>query len=1059
MLSILIVFLPIFCFGQKNNNVFTEEVKLETSIRFTKDDGLPSNFIRSVTETDDGFIWIGTGDGLSRFDGTQFKNFQYDPADSTTIYDNRITPIIADSQNLYMGTHLSFSMMDLQTEKCRNFQFRNFQVSDTLDKKYPTRVLCLDKAKNGEIWMGTFTDGIFRYSPEADTFRCYHFPHEEVSRHFPAAWRVDHILGIQQDRFNDSIIWAATIAGLLQVNAVTHEMKWFHNPKTNEKTFLPENSFRSIYQHSNGLIYLTSWYATVYIFDPKIAEFYPLLILNDAPKERADGYRLLNTPIYPIVQKNENEIWIRSLEGLMTYNIETQKWIALRWHDIKKGEFYGVSFIDSQRRAWMTGNGLYLFDPPQQQFIQYDFDHLNPKHFGFSYYLLKNTPESDFAILPRDADGIYFLDTKKNNWDKYLVPKKHRHANGDIKPRGFSQSPSGGWTIITPHGVFNFDPKRKTYQPLPIPAHLIKTEAYSVLWDSQGRLWLGTNNDKLIRWTPSNNKWEVFKEELNAEGPSINVGAVTRLFEDSQQNIWIKRGGGFSVFHQEKNTFYNFLEKINPEQSVPAVRNFAEDQQGRVWIISHNGLLAYAEIAAPEKGIIKKYDLMSSHQIIAFSYLRVDAKGMLWCLGNDHLYEINPNTMNVVKHSLNYGVTEEARYNFEILEDGRFVIGGKNKVWVAEPKNLLPNAEQPKPYLTRVSVLQEPLQTDTTTHLLSHMNLDHTENFFSFDFSSISFTHGMKNKFRYRLKGFDDKWTETSDRRFANFTNVPSGDYLFELQAANNEGIWNKEKLNFDIHIATPWWKTIWFWTLVILGVSTIGYLLYRWRIGEVRREERLHADYEKKLADMEMSALRAQMNPHFIFNSLNSIEYYIISNEPEKASDYLNRFSRLIRLILQNSKNTIVPLKDDLEALKLYIEIESMRFDNLFDYEIKIEEGMDVEKTKVPPMLLQPYVENAIWHGLMQKKGEKGRIDLVLRRDHGSLICLIEDNGIGREAAGKLKSKSASKRKSFGMKITKDRLETLNQLANTEASVQIFDLKNDIDEAKGTRVELVIPL
>lgn len=534
---------------------------------------------------------------------------------------------------------------------------------------------------------------------------------------------------------------------------------------------------------------------------------------------------------------------------------------------------------------------------------------------------------------------------------------------------------------------------------------------------------------------------------------------VTRLFEDSQQNVWIKRGGGFSVFHHKKKRFYNFLEKINPEQSVPEVRNFAEDQEGRVWIISNNGLLSYAESGAPEKGIIKKYDLMSSNQITAFSYLRVDAKGMLWCLGSDHLYEINPKTIEVVKHSLNYGVTDESRFNFEILPDGRFVIGGKNKIWLAEPENLLPNPEKPKPYLTGVSVLQEPVSGDTATHLISNIKLDYTENFFSFDFSSISFTHGKKNKFRYRLKGFDDKWTETNDRRFANFTNVPSGDYIFELQVANNEGIWNEEKLNFDVQIATPWWKTIWFWTLVILGVSTFGYLLYRWRIGEVRREERLHADYERKLADMEMSALRAQMNPHFIFNSLNSIEYYIISNEPEKASDYLNRFSRLIRLILQNSKSTIVPLKDDLEALKLYIEIESMRFDNLFDYEIKIEEGMDVEKTKVPPMLLQPYVENAIWHGLLQKKGGKGKIDLVLRRDHGSIICLIEDNGIGRSAAEKLRSKSASKRKSYGMKITSDRLETLNQLANTKASVQIFDLENDKGQPKGTRVELVIPL
>ena len=191
----------------------------------------------------------------------------------------------------------------------------------------------------------------------------------------------------------------------------------------------------------------------------------------------------------------------------------------------------------------------------------------------------------------------------------------------------------------------------------------------------------------------------------------------------------------------------------------------------------------------------------------------------------------------------------------------------------------------------------------------------------------------------------------------------------------------------------------------------------------------------------------------------LNSIEYYIISNEPEKASDYLNRFSRLIRLILQNSKNNIVPLKDDLETLQLYIEIESVRFDHQFDYEIKIEEGIDTATVLIPPMLLQPYVENAIWHGLMQKQTPGGTIELKIRRQGAALICLLEDNGIGRAAAAALKSKSGSSKKSFGMKITSERLKALNHLADTRASVQIFDLTDEEGQASGTRVELVIPL
>ena len=261
------------------------------------------------------------------------------------------------------------------------------------------------------------------------------------------------------------------------------------------------------------------------------------------------------------------------------------------------------------------------------------------------------------------------------------------------------------------------------------------------------------------------------------------------------------------------------------------------------------------------------------------------------------------------------------------------------------------------------------------------------------------------------------------------------------------------------IHISTVWWKTTWFWGLSALVILGVAYLLYRLRIRQVLKEERLRSDYERRLTDVEMSALRAQMNPHFIFNSLNSIEYYIISNDPERASDYLNRFSRLIRLTLQNSKTTIVKLSDDLEALQLYVELESLRFDNLFDYEIKVEKDLRKEEVMIPPLLIQPYVENAIWHGLMQKRGDKGLLSVTISRRKNNLICYIEDNGIGREAAEKLKSKSATKRKSFGMKITKDRLDALNHLAGTKASVQIFDLKDDDGNATGTRVELVIPL
>lgn len=205
----------------------------------------------------------------------------------------------------------------------------------------------------------------------------------------------------------------------------------------------------------------------------------------------------------------------------------------------------------------------------------------------------------------------------------------------------------------------------------------------------------------------------------------------------------------------------------------------------------------------------------------------------------------------------------------------------------------------------------------------------------------------------------------------------------------------------------------------------------------------------------MELTALRAQMNPHFIFNSLNSIENYIIQNETVKASEYLNGFSRLMRLILQNSRSHLVNLKDEIEALKLYMEMESLRFNNEVEYEVNIDQALDPDDIDIPPMLIQPYVENGIWHGL-RHKGGPGKITLSFAKDNGYLKCTIEDNGVGRSKAASMETPNP-RRKSMAMNITNERLQTINKIYETDASVHIEDLVDEKGEAAGTRVELSI--
>ena len=234
--------------------------------------------------------------------------------------------------------------------------------------------------------------------------------------------------------------------------------------------------------------------------------------------------------------------------------------------------------------------------------------------------------------------------------------------------------------------------------------------------------------------------------------------------------------------------------------------------------------------------------------------------------------------------------------------------------------------------------------------------------------------------------------------------------------------------------------------------------LLVRFGVQQIRREEQLKLEFERRLSKVEMGALRSQMNPHFIFNCLNSIDYYILKAETEKASEYLNRFSRLIRLILQNSRKNQVNLKDELEALRLYIEMETLRFQGQFVYTIQIKNGLVPVDHEIPPMLLQPYVENAIWHGLLHSSGI-GRLDIILALEGHTLLCVIEDNGVGREYVQEMNANSRLKTRSMGTKITEDRLELFSRLYHNEASVQIIDLKDKGGAALGTRVELTIPV
>jgi len=288
---------------------------------------------------------------------------------------------------------------------------------------------------------------------------------------------------------------------------------------------------------------------------------------------------------------------------------------------------------------------------------------------------------------------------------------------------------------------------------------------------------------------------------------------------------------------------------------------------------------------------------------------------------------------------------------------------------------------------------------------------------------------------------------------------VKPGTYVFSVQGSNNDGFWDEDGVSLTI-IITPFWYNTWLFRgfLLLLFIFTVWFVISR-RFRNIRKQynvEKRVLDIEKQLFETELQALRLQMNPHFIFNTLNSIQSFILTNDTDKAVNYLGKFSQLMRQILANSRESYISVDEELKGLRYYMDIEKLRFDNKFDYSVSLDPEIDGEFMEIPPMVIQPYVENAIIHGLIHKRGT-GQIDLNVSLVNDYMLWVIEDNGIGRSKAMKIREDSGLHRKSRGMLITMERLEVLNKINKDKFSVKVIDLKNESGEATGTRVELMI--
>lgn len=1044
----------ILCFS----TVLRGQYKFDESIRFNEENGLPSAVIRDIHLGRDGFVWIATNNGLCRFDGIQFKTYQYDPSNPHSLYDNRTLQVLTTENEVWVGTRLGLSILDLRTDRFRNYQLGPGGATDTLIRSAGLTVNTIYEDRQNTMWIGTRSHGVFRYRPEANDFIRYSYPAEKVLRMFASAEGVSHILSFVQDVKNDSIIWSGTLMGLLEINKYSDQVKW-HGFARKDKIRQSEiNVFRIMHQHDDGLIYVGAWGATFNVFDPVNRTF------SELPMKEQPATSLLIDPKVSIIPKNSNELWLTTISGIALYNIKEQKITFYKDNVPRAGKFYGIESIDEQNRVWFRSiDGIHLFDPLVQQFDSYSYAHLNEMTWGFAFYHYQHQDNRRISVFPRDADGIFHFDKNRQTWQKtswFRQPQGDRPA---VNPRGIAVNQQQEVVISSlDHGLLHYSIGKDEVRPFEWQPTLQFRQFGEILWDSHDQLWLSAGVEGLFRWDANTGKERQFKPELETSSPFFKVSSVAKLFEDSHNNIWFRRNEGFSMYWRAKDTIINFLHFEDSRRSFKSVKAFAEDGQGRLWLSGPESWVGILDLKQPHKGILKKFNIAKYTKNNPISYIRSAPDGYMWAYADRLVLRIDPKDFSISSYSFQYkhGSRDPLFFSFDILPTGELILGHRNSIVLANPSKLQRNTELPVPYIASVDVLGKPLQSDTAVLRMNSLNLQHWQNFLSIEFSAKAYTLGHLTRFRYRLRGFED-WVEANGRRFANYTNVPGGNYVFQVQAANNEGIWNPQPFEMPVHIATAWWASWWFRFSLLGFVGLAIYSLYQYRLGQIRQKERLKTQFEKKLANVEMSALLAQMNPHFLFNCLNSIDSYILQNQSKKASEYLNDFARLIRLILQNSRSNYISLKDELETLELYLQMERMRFRDKFQYEIIVHRDIETSSVDIPPMLMQPYVENAIWHGLMHNDSKKeGKVKLIIGRSNGSLQCIIEDNGIGREKARAiLAQRKYARKKSMGMTITKDRLDIIKQLYNLNAEVEVIDLKDDQGQAQGTRVILSIPI
>lgn len=431
----------------------------------------------------------------------------------------------------------------------------------------------------------------------------------------------------------------------------------------------------------------------------------------------------------------------------------------------------------------------------------------------------------------------------------------------------------------------------------------------------------------------------------------------------------------------------------------------------------------------------------------------------VWVASNKGISILHFNSFSPLRYSIsNLNVSDGLLSNEvnELISYGEYIIAGTNSgASFLSKKAFAEMISDPLPlYISSIRLGE---QLSTAEDLLSVGNFKRN---LVVRYEALGYSHAGKINYRYRLSGFDNTWFYTNNLELQ-FNPLPYGFYRLEIQAKREFEQWNSSvaTISLLVHCKAPFWKTALFWIAVTAVIIGCIFLYYRKREKEINKRQKEKEHLQQRISETEQLALKSQMNPHFIFNSLNSIQQYVIDRDVKGANSFISGFSKLMRQTLDFSSKEKIALTEEIEYLQNYLQLERVRMESKFDFTIIIDTVSPVADLRVPPLLLQPYVENALRHGVRYLKGENGHISLSFIEKYGVLDCIIEDNGIGREKAGKLKAVNPIEYQSKGMSLTAERVELLNRNAERKIIITIRDLTDANGAACGTSVSVKFPV